>query len=197
MGPQVRGSLFLDYVRMLKTRRDVDWSRHLAPEDMPYLGQEIDLGAWYPMATFERFGLAILNVIARGDLEAVRSWGKRTVGPLAKLHRNLLVENDPRESLMRFHVLRRSFFDFEAATVTRVHDTGARLEIGYRMSPAAEEAACFQTMGFFEGLVELAGGIEVTARFQAEAWRGAKNTILAVSWKPPSTGRRSPARAAR
>ncbi len=186
MGPQVRGSLFLDYVRMLKARRDVEWSRYLAPEDLPFLEQEIDLGAWYPMATFERLGLAILQVVAGGDLEAVRGWGKFAVRPLVALHRNLLVENDPRESLMRFHVLRRSIFDFEAATVARLHDAEVRLRIAYRMSPAAEEAACHQTKGFLEGLVELAGGTEVKARFEEQAWRGAKSTLLVVTWKPPS-----------
>jgi len=192
MSSQVRGSLFLDYVRMLKARRDVEWSRYLAPEDLPYLEQEVDLGAWYPMATFERLGLAILKVVAGGDLEAVRSWGKLTVRPLATLQGKLLVENDPRESLMRFHVLRRTFFDFEAASVTRLHDTEVRLEIAYRMSPDAEEAACYQTMGFFEGLVELAGGREVKARFDEQAWRGAKRTLLVVSWKSPAVIGRSP-----
>jgi hypothetical protein len=191
MGPQVRGSLFLDYVRMLKSRHDVDWSRHLAIEDLGYLEQRIALEAWYPMAAFERMGIAILDVIARGDLGAVWAWGKGTVVPLAALHRDLLVKDDPRESLMRFHVLRRTFFDFEAASVTRLDDCEVRVRIAYGMSPAAEEAASYQTMGFLEGLVELAGGEEVTARFEEKAWRGAKATTLIVPWRPPAARART------
>ena len=186
MGPQVRGSLFLDYVRMLKARREVDWRRHLSPEDLGYLEQRIDLEAWYPMAAFERLGIVILNVIARGDHGAVRAWGRQTVLPLAALHGGLLVKDDPRESLMRFHVLRRTFFDFEAANVTRLDDSEVRMRIAYGMSPTAEEAASYQTMGFFDGLVELAGGEEVRARFEEQAWHGAKATTLVVSWRQPT-----------
>jgi hypothetical protein len=191
MGPQVRGSLFLDYVRMLKSRREVDWRQHLPPEDLVYLEQRIGLEAWYPMAAFEHLGIAILRVIARGDLGAVRAWGKRTVPPLAALHGDLLVRGDPRESLMRFHVLRRTFFDFEAANVTRLDDSEVRVRIAYGMSPAAEEAACYQTMGFLDGLVELAGGQEVRARFAEQAWLGAKATALVVSWRQPAARVRS------
>jgi hypothetical protein len=186
MNRQVRGSLFLDHVRMLKSRRDIDWSQHLAPEDFSYLDQRIDLQAWYPMAAFERLGIAILDVIARGDFGAVRAWGKRTVPPLAALHAGLLVKHDPRESLMRFHVLRRTFFDFEAAKVTRLDDSEVHVQISYGMSPAAEEAASYQTMGFFDGLVELAGGEDVKARFMEQAWRGAMATTLAMRWRQPA-----------
>ncbi len=185
MSPQVRGSLFLDYVRMLKARHELDWRRHLAPEDHGYLEQRINPAAWYPMATFERLGMAILHEIARGDLGAVRAWGKQTVAPLAALHGSLLVENDPRESLMRFQVLRRTFFDFEATSMTRVDDSEVHVRIAYGMSPAAEEAAAHQAMGFFDGLVELAGGEEVRARFTERAWQGAKATALVVSWRQP------------
>jgi hypothetical protein len=41
-------------------------------------------------------------------------------------------------------------------------------------------------MGFFDGLVELAGGREVRARFTEQAWRGAPASILVVSWLPPA-----------
>jgi len=185
MGPQVRGSLFLDYVRMLKARPQVDWRRHLATEDLGYLEQRIDLEAWYPMAAFERLGMAILDVIARGDLGAVRAWGRRTVQPMATLHGGLLVKNDPRESLMRFQVLRRTFFDFEATHMTRVDDSEVQVRLAYGMSPPAEEAASHQAMGFFDGLVELAGGEEVRARFAERAWQGANATTLVVSWRQP------------
>lgn len=186
MARQVKGSLFVDYVRMVKSRADVDWRPHLDPEDLAYLQQRIDPGAWYPMATFERLGLAILKVIAGGDVETARAWGRRSVEPLAAMQPGLLVENDPRESLMRFQVFRRTFFDFEAATVTVLHDTEVRLRIAYGMSPLAEEAASNQTMGFFERLVELAGGLAVTARFAEESWRGEKATTLVVSWNLPA-----------
>jgi hypothetical protein len=54
------------------------------------------------------------------------------------------------------------------------------------MSSLAEEAASFQTMGFFEGLVELAGGREVQASFPERSWAGDARTVLRLAWKPPN-----------
>ena len=57
---RVKGTLFVDYVRMLRSRREMDWSKHLTAVDLGYLVQRIDPDGWYPMETFERMGLAIL-----------------------------------------------------------------------------------------------------------------------------------------
>ncbi|HEV8246603.1 MAG TPA: hypothetical protein VGP93_12580, partial [Polyangiaceae bacterium] len=76
MPRHVRGSFFVEYVRMLKRRKDVDWQRILPPEDLPYLQQQIALDSWYPMESFERLGLAILSKIESATLDAVRMWGR-------------------------------------------------------------------------------------------------------------------------
>jgi hypothetical protein len=95
----------------------------------------------------------------------------------------LLAKNDPRESLMRFHVLRQSFFDYPALDVRRVSDGQAAIAISYQMGPVAEEAASLQTMGFFERLLELAGSPNVLAKFETKSWEGAKETLLALKWR--------------
>src|SRR5688572_2266538 len=150
MSRKVKGTLFVDYVRMVRARKDVDWSRHFPPEDLPYLRDRIVPDAWYPMETFERLGLAILAVFADGELELVRQFGRASVDWLIGAHPELIAPGDPRESLMRFHVLRRSFFDFPALDVMSLTDGAARIRIGYQMGDVAEEAAALQTMGFFE-----------------------------------------------
>lgn len=185
----VKGALFLDYARMLRARKGFDWRPYLAPEDLGFLEQRLDIAAWYPMATFERFGLAILKMIAADDLEAVRVWGQLTADSVAIEHRDVVVPGDPRESLMRFHVLRRSLFDFEAVTPVKLQDDLAHLRIAYEMSPAAEEAASYQTMGFFEGLIARAGGDAVVARFGERSWGGDPGTTLVVRWTVPARER--------
>lgn len=186
----VRGSLFVDYVRMVKSRPSVDWSRHLTPGDRAFLSQRIAVDGWYPMATFERLGLAILEVVAGYDLELVRAFGRRTVEQIAALNRAMVVPGDPRESLMRFDVLRQTLFDFDAAAMVRIDDAEVRVRIAYGMSAPAEEAASYQAMGFFEGLVQLAGGRDVQGRFDARSWCGDAATALVVKWSPPAS--RSP-----
>jgi hypothetical protein len=183
----VKGVLFADYVRMIRGRKGVDWSRHLAPEDLPYLSQRIDPGAWYPMATFERLGNAILELIAAGDLEAVRLWGRLSVDQLKSVHPMLIEPGDPIETLNRFRVLRSTFFDFEALEVVTLLEEEAHIVIRYHMGMPAEEAASVQTQGFFERLLELAGAEDVSARFSLRSWAGDPRTMLDLFWRMPAS----------
>lgn len=181
----VRGVLFADYVRMIRRRKDVDWSKHLLPEDGELLHGHVEPDAWYPMSSFERMGNAILAAIAGGDEQAVRLWGRLSVAPLAEQYPALVAAHDPMETLMRFHVLRSTFFDFAAVRVAMATPEQAELEIHYYMGPVAEEAASYQTMGFFEGLLALAGAVEVRARFRERSWEGDARTLLALDYHLP------------
>jgi hypothetical protein len=182
---QVRGVLFVDYVRMLRSQKAINWADHLAPEDQPYLESKIDLAAWYPMATFERMGNAILNTVTRGELFPVQLWGRYSAAQLRAANPLLLEPNDPPETLARFRVMRETFFDFNALDVPLLHINEAHIVVRYHMGMPAEEAASYQTMGFFEGLLELAGAKDVRAAFQDKSWDGDERTMLAIRWRPP------------
>jgi hypothetical protein len=179
------GILFADYVRMIRAHKGVDWSKHLQPEDLVYLQSRVDRAGWYPMATFERLGNAILAEVAGGDLQAVRMWGRLSVDALRAANPALLAEGDPIETLMRFRVLRATYFDFEALDVIMLVDGHAQIGIAYHMGNPAEEAASLQTMGFFERLLELAGAEDVYARFTTRSWSGDERTLLELSWHLP------------
>ncbi|HEY0788297.1 MAG TPA: hypothetical protein VGE86_06610, partial [Thermoanaerobaculia bacterium] len=75
----MKGVLFADYVRMLRAAKGVTWENHLPAQDLRYLAQRIDINAWYPMETYERMGLAILEGIARGNFQMARAWGRQTI----------------------------------------------------------------------------------------------------------------------
>ncbi|HEY7412742.1 MAG TPA: hypothetical protein VII13_18515 [Vicinamibacteria bacterium] len=182
MTRRVKGVLFLDYVRMLRAHPDRSWVRFLQRDDLAFVERKVDPEAWYPMDVFERLGVAILQVVAGGDLGMVHQWGRISAVHVTTAVDELIVPDDPRESLMRFQVFRRGFFDFEPLTILQITDTSVELEIAYGMSDLAEQAASIQTMGFFEGLVELAGGTGVQATFAHSRWRGAPRTVLRVAW---------------
>jgi hypothetical protein len=184
MPGHVKGVLFADYVRMLRAHRGRTWHEFLEPEDVISLHQEIDLEAWYPMESFERLGVAIFQAIAEGDLGLVRDWGRASVERIVAMNDQVLAPGDPRESLMRFFVLRRSLFDYEALSMLQLCDTSASIGVEYGMQPLAEQAAAVQTMGFFEGLIELAHGKDVHGEFLETSWRGDRQTILGFTWQP-------------
>jgi hypothetical protein len=180
---QVKGSLFADYVRMIRSHKGFDWSHDLAPEDLAYLNERIQPNDWYPMATFERMGNAILRHIAGGTLDTVRMWGRFQVDQLRILHPMLVADGDPIETLTRFRVLRASFFDFEALEVPLLHENEAQIIIRYQMGNTAEEAASLQTMGFFERLLETAGATDIKAEFKQRSWAGDPRTLLELTWR--------------
>ena len=178
----VKGSLFVDYVRMLRGHKGVDWGQLLPPEDVALLGSRIAPEAWYPMDAFERLGNQILRLVAMHDLQAVRIWGRFSVDALRYAQPALVAAGDPIETLNRFRVLRATFFDFDALAVVLLHDREAELVIRYHMGPEAEEAAAMQTLGFFERLLEVAGATSVRARFRSRAWADEPRTLLALAW---------------
>jgi hypothetical protein len=182
---QVRGVLFLDYVKMVRSFKGPTMSTYLDDAERAYIAQKIEPDAWYPMAVFERLGCAILATVARGELFPVQLWGRYSVQPLHKAYPGLLEPGQPVETLRRFHVLRQTFFDFEALTVPSIHDGEAQIAINYYMGETAEEAASYQALGFFEGLLELAGAKDIRGDFRAKAWRGDAKTLLVMRWAEP------------
>jgi len=186
MERRVKGSLFVDYVRMLRSRKDVTWKRYLQEEDLVFLSTHIEPDSWYPMETFARFGLAILDEIAHGDPFLAKAWGRLSADQLVSIEPEILVKGDPRESVMRLVVHRRSFFDFDVVDLTQLSDNHAEVRINYGMTPRAEQAACLQTLGFFGRLVEIAGGRAVTAKLIVRTWEGDALTAFTVDWDPPA-----------
>ena len=183
---RVKGVLFVDYVRMLRALKGVDWSEFLPHEDLAYLKSRIEPDAWYPMDAFERMGNQILRLVARNDLASVRMWGRAQVTPLQQAEPGLISPGDPMESINRFRVLRSTYFDFEALDVLMLHADEALVAIRYHMGMPAEEAASWQTLGFFERLLELSGAVDVKALFTERSWYGDPRTVLALEWRMPS-----------
>jgi hypothetical protein len=186
----VRGVLFVDYVRMLRSQKQVEWSQHLPAEDLRYLTERIEPDAWYPMASFERMGNQILRTVANGEMFPVRLWGRYSAAKLHQAHPSLLAPNDPVETLNRFRVMRETFFDFPALDVTMLLDDEANIVVRYFMGMPAEEAASFQTMGFFEGLLELAGAKDIDASFRERSWANALRTLIVIRWRSPASANR-------
>lgn len=183
----VRGALFLDYVRMLRRSRNTSAEQLLTAEDLQYLNARIDPAAWYPMASFERMGLAILRDISGATLDAVRLWGRFSGNQFAIEHPELISASEPLETLMRLKVLRGTLFDFNAFDMPMLIDGHAYVALNYYMGPIAEEAACHQTMGFCEAILSLAGAENVDAHFQERRWAGAERTLLVLEWHGPAS----------
>jgi hypothetical protein len=178
---------------MIRRRKDVDWMGELRVEDLALVQQHIVPDTWYPMASFERLGLAILANFEGAGLDAVRLWGSYSAHQFVRDNATLLAENDPVETLMRLRVQRATLFDFPAFDIPTLIDGHAVVTMSYGMGAAAEEAACHQTLGFCESMVSLAGGRSVQGALGELSWLGAAQTSLVLNWdhQRPHAGARS------
>ncbi|OGP56134.1 MAG: hypothetical protein A2V67_05105 [Deltaproteobacteria bacterium RBG_13_61_14] len=182
MAKHVKGTLFLDYVRMIRKRKNVDWSKYLTPQDQKVLSQMVLPSEWYPLETFQHCGVAILHEIAQGDVEAVRAWGRASMDELMKVYKNLAQETDPHKATEKFQLLRRRFFDFEGLEV--IPQAGNRIQVKVDMAfgGVADEAYAYQILGTLERLLLVSGAKNVQFQFLQKAWKGAPNTVIELSW---------------
>jgi len=183
MTKHVKGTLFLDYVRMIKKRKDTDWSRHLEPEDREIIKGQVLPSNWYPLDSYQRMGVAVLHEIAGGDVQVVREWGKRSLEELTKVYRNLVQEGEPMKSMERFQILRARFFDFEGLKIEPRQGNRVHLTVDMAFENVAEEAYAYQMAGSFERLLELSGAKNVTWKFHQKAWEGDESTVIDISWE--------------
>jgi len=168
---------------MIRRRKDVDWERRLPARDLAYLKQRILPDDWYPMETFERLGIAILSGFDGANLDAVRAWGRFSACQYSAEHTDLVALNDPVESLMRLKVMRSTLFNFPAFDIPTLIESDTQVAVTYHMGPTAEEAACYQTMGFCEEVLSLSGATDVFAIFQERAWAGDPRTLFSLRWR--------------
>ncbi len=183
MSKNVKGTLFVDYVRMIKSRRDVDWRKHLTPEDMEFLNQRILPSTWYPFETYERLGMAIFYEITGGQMEMVRMWGRMSTDLLKRIYKNMIVEGEPAESARKFNIVRAGFFDFPGFQIESLTPNSLVLSIEFSKERVAAEAQAFQTLGALERLLELSGAINIEHNFTKQIWEGDSRTVIELTWE--------------
>ena len=69
-----------------------------------------------------------------------------------------------------------------ALEVLELHEGAAHIVVRYHMGKLAEEAASYQTLGFFEGLLQLAGAKDIQASFKERSWAGDLRTQIELHW---------------
>ncbi len=183
MAKHIKGTLFLDYVRMIRKRKNVDWSKYLSPEDFEIINQMILPSQWYPLESFQRMGIAVLNEIAQGDVTVAYEWGQKSMDEMLKTYKNLGVKGDPHDALEKFKILRSRFFDFEGLDFVSQTEKSVSVKLDLAYEGVAEEAYAYQMTGSIERLLELAGAEGISSRFEKKAWESDDETVIEFSWK--------------
>jgi CheY-like chemotaxis protein len=159
----VRGVLFIDYVKMLRSI-DAHESPLLKSEDLGFLTERLDPMAWYPMESFERFGVLLLEQLVGTETDSIRLWGRSQIARMVRRFPQLKEGKGPRAAFEQMQQLMGELFGFECVVVESFTDAEAKVRVSYGMSERAEEAAVWQTMGFFEELLTTNGAHSALGR---------------------------------
>ncbi len=159
---RVKGTMILDYVRIIRANRDKDWSQYLTPEDWELIDGQILPSNWYSYESFRRIAFGVYKVIAGGNLQTAQSFGRFTIRNQLEVYKNLLVPGDPVASVDMLARLRRTFFEGEADAGIIAHGKGW-LDFEVVAASLADEkeplqAYCHLLAGIMLELVEQAGG---------------------------------------
>jgi len=162
---KVKGSMILDYVKVIRANKEKNWEPYLEPQDWDIIEGKILPSSWYPYETFQRIGLAIFREIAKSDLDTVRQFGRHSIKNFLNIYKTIIVPGDPGASLEKLASNQRLYMegDFGIEVAAKGGDW-----LKYRIkAPPGEkdseqlEAYAHQLAGSAEEIVLQAGGRDV------------------------------------
>jgi len=187
---KVKGTLLLEYVRLIKNNKDKNWQKYLTEEDIQIVFGSVMASAWYPIEIFERVGNAVFNEIAEGKLELSKLWGKFAVEDIVKrYYRSLVQPNDPMGSFERFRNFTKQWYQFDdpkfqPLEIVREAPNCAKITLRDDHPYDFFDAYAHQITGEFERIVELDGGKEVVAKITECDYKARQPwATIMVSWK--------------
>ena len=160
---EVKGTLVVDFVRIIRSNPDKNWDRWFTPEDWKIIRSQILPSQRYPYKTFRNIAFAVFKEIGGGDLNVARQFGRFTMKNWIELYKtSILVPGDPVRSIEKVAMLRRNFMDIEVETKVAEHGPDwVRYQIIHYADEPDEErklAYVYQMAGQLEEVVAQAGG---------------------------------------
>jgi len=183
MGAMVKGSLVIDYVRMIRSIKSVDWEKWLDHENLDAIQEEIVTSAWYPYKLFRQLAWACFQGIAKGDFNMASTFGRFNMKNLLPVYRKVLVPDDPKTSVSNFVRFWGNFFQGEGMELVlkELSETQAAFEIKppqEEQNPDRVEAFAHQLGGMLIELVENAGSIKAKIEVATQGL----TTLITVRW---------------
>lgn len=127
---KVKGSVLLDMVKVVRAVKDAPWDDYLTDGDREIVNSMVIPTAWYPIESYQRIGLAVFDLVAKGDESTLEQFGKSAMKDLFHgSYRPFLDKGNPLEALGKFLDLRKSLFNFSRMEITATGENSARVTI--------------------------------------------------------------------
>jgi hypothetical protein len=179
---RVKGTILIDFVKTIKADRSGAYGPFLTPQDQAIITGRILPSGWYPYETFLHCFNAVVKVLAKNDMEAVRQWG-RLYGEhiLTGFYKGMIRAGAAMDTLEKYKNHIRNLFDFGEIEVEPLAATSAIIRI-IGLDPEFE-AQYHMMCGWIERSLELCGASDISCEFVEKSWQGDPQTSLKFSWK--------------
>lgn len=185
-GRFVKGSLIIDYAKMIRANPQLPWAEHLTAEDLEQIQRMILPGSWYPLEMFQRIGRAVFKLVAQENFQVLRAFGRAMADRMQAENPGLISPGRARDTLRKYRVIQDRLYSFKPV---QTDDLAPRHLLIHTYSlPEESEARLIMEIvaGAVERLIELSGGRDIQTKIIAGVWTGAKQNTLEVIWEEGS-----------
>ena len=184
MEKKAKGSLLIDYARMIRSFKNLAWDQYLKPEDWETINSIILPSQWYPFDLYYRCSLAAYKLLAQGKLENAKAYGRSMAKNLLETtYQSIANKKEPDKGLRQFVTTYRSLFNFGVLTFDEIDAKHCRIHLDYNVDNEGSIAYCYQLQGMLETVIEATGGKNGNVVISDKQWLGAPKTTYDINWE--------------
>ena len=181
---KVKGSVLLDMVKVVRAFKDQPWDQHLKPGDWEIINSMVIPTEWYPIESYMRIGVAVYELVAKGNEDAVRQFGLAAMKDLIEgSYRPFLDKGDPFEATRKFLDLRKSLFNFSKMGMEPTGQRSLRVVISeFGQFEAGLDVFMILLKAHLEELIRTNGGKEISLEEKIEGDQDQVTMIVDAAW---------------
>ena len=180
-GRFVKGSVLIDYVKLLRANPELPWKDHLSAEDFSHLKEMLLPSSWYPVELYDHLGLAVFKLISKEKVEAVRGYGRFLADKMNADNPGLISKGRPSDTLNKYRAILSRFFSFPVVEFEEVAPGRARAKFQGQPGDVAVRQLVEVTQATIHRLIELSGGWEIAIKADYQA--GREINTLEITWQ--------------
>jgi len=182
-GRNVKGSLFVNYVKMIRAYPQLPWADHLKPEDLELINQLILPASWYPIEAMQRIGMAAFKLVAKENFAILRAYGRSLADQMHADNPGLVVKGRPLDTLHKYCAIQGRLYSFKSLDTVDISPQHMIVHIYSQPEDTWIPVYLEQISGTVERLVELSGGRQVQIKLLESVLQGAKQNTLDMTWE--------------
>ena len=181
MVTQVKGSMFVRFVRSIKADKSGQCESLLTDEAKEVAGSLILASKWYPFEVYKSCFEAVCRVYIKSDPEAMRQWG-RMYGEqtMTEIYGMVFTKKDALAGMAAFRDIARNVYDSIGIESRMVSDNEIEITIT-DFDPDFEEWYLVG-LGWIERTLELVIKQDITSRITQRSWLGDPATVYRMKW---------------